>query len=361
MVGPGEDVVDKDFINFENATIVVHKNILAPDGSEVSDSATGFTVLIDGGDQESISESTNAVYVDLEPGTYTITENNIPAGYVLDSITPDEEGAPGAQITVTSGATIDVYVVNRQTEAEITISKDVIAPDGTDVSDANPFTVQKDGAEDETIAEGTDAVYTVFPGIYTFTELAEAGYILDSITGDDDAIASNGATVTVGSGETAELVFVNKQVPPDTVSIGDYVWRDNNRNGIWDSGEFGLAGVTVFLTGPVSLTTVTDALGNYLFSGIPPGTYTVTIDTGDPDIPDGSSFTTASEFVVTISSGSVLYADFGLMSSPPEEEPFIEVLAFTGMNTTGYIAGLMAVFAIILFLALSIRRCRKSS
>jgi len=343
MVGPGEDVVDKDFVNFQNVTIVVHKNILAPDGSEVIDSTSGFSVLIDGGDKKAVDESTNAIYDDLEPGTYTISEDDIPAGYLLYSITPDESGAPGAQITVSSGATIDVYVVNKQTEAIITIHKNVIASDGSETTDLKDFTVQKDGGENETIAEGTDAVYTVFPGTYTFTELTEAGYTLDSITGDDDGTASNGATVEVSSGEKIELTFVNKQAPPPALgSIGDYVWRDGNRNGVWDSGEFGLDDVTVYLSGPVNQVTLTDANGFYLFTGLPSGAYTITIDTGDPDIPAGSTFTTPDNYIVVLAGGIVLYADFGLMSAGPE--PFLEVLALTGFDLSYYIAGFLLIF-----------------
>ena len=344
VVGPGEDVVDKDFVNFQNATIVVHKNILAPDGSEVIDPTSGFSVLIDGGDEKPVDESTNAIFVDLEPGTYTITEDDIAAGYVLDSILPDESGAPGAQITVSSGATIDVYVVNKQTEATITIHKNVIAYDGSETTDLKDFTVQEDGSEDETIAEDTDAVYTVFPGTYTFTELTEAGYTLDSITGDDDGTASNGAIVEVSSGEKIELTFVNKQAPPPALgSIGDYVWRDNNRNGVWDSGEFGLDDVTVYLSGPVDLVTTTDANGFYLFKNLPSGTYTVTIDTGDSNIPAGSTFTTSDKYIIALAGGVILYADFGLMSAG-EPEPFLEVLALTGFDLSYYITGFLLIF-----------------
>jgi hypothetical protein len=65
--------------------------------------------------------------------------------------------------------------------------------------------------------------------------------------------------------------------------IGDRVWEDLNANGIQESGEAGIAGVTVTLlgddgTGAFSTTldsTVTDAAGNYLFSELEAGTYAV--------------------------------------------------------------------------------------
>jgi carboxypeptidase family protein len=55
--------------------------------------------------------------------------------------------------------------------------------------------------------------------------------------------------------------------PPGSVSIDGTVYDE----GTWA----GLQGWTVTISGPVSSSTVTDASGHYLFSGIPAGTYTV--------------------------------------------------------------------------------------
>src|SRR5205823_2430853 len=68
------------------------------------------------------------------------------------------------------------------------------------------------------------------------------------------------------------------------ITIGDFVWNDSNANGIQDSGEAGINGVTLTLTGTtgsggaVTRTTTTTGNGGYLFSGLIPGTYTVTVD-----------------------------------------------------------------------------------
>ncbi len=59
-------------------------------------------------------------------------------------------------------------------------------------------------------------------------------------------------------------------------SIGDRVWRDDNANGIQDTGELGLPDVTVELLDPNGTfirSTVTDAGGNYRFDHLPPGNY----------------------------------------------------------------------------------------
>ena len=59
-------------------------------------------------------------------------------------------------------------------------------------------------------------------------------------------------------------------------SIGNFVWLDLDRDGMQDAGEPGLAGVTVLLLSPngtVLQSTTTDANGQYLFSGLPAGSY----------------------------------------------------------------------------------------
>lgn len=61
-------------------------------------------------------------------------------------------------------------------------------------------------------------------------------------------------------------------------SLGDKVWRDDNPNGIQDTGEPGVSGITVTLydnSGNVAGTTVTDAYGLYLFDNLAAGTYQV--------------------------------------------------------------------------------------
>ncbi len=68
-------------------------------------------------------------------------------------------------------------------------------------------------------------------------------------------------------------------------AIGDTVWVDINGDGVQDAGEEGIAGVTVTLTLPdgTTVTTTTDAEGNYLFSDLPPGDYTVAVDVSTAD------------------------------------------------------------------------------
>ncbi len=65
---------------------------------------------------------------------------------------------------------------------------------------------------------------------------------------------------------------------PSTVSIGDRVWLDSNKNGRQDVGEPGLGNAQVQLIGPLGPTghyRTTDSNGYYLFSGYIPERYAV--------------------------------------------------------------------------------------
>ncbi|WP_131814186.1 SdrD B-like domain-containing protein, partial [Streptococcus bovimastitidis] len=75
----------------------------------------------------------------------------------------------------------------------------------------------------------------------------------------------------------------------ETHTIGDTVWEDTNKDGVQDSGEPGIPGVTVTLTNPdgSTKTTTTDENGYYEFTDLPDGDYTVTFET-----PDGYTPTT---------------------------------------------------------------------
>jgi serine-aspartate repeat-containing protein C/D/E len=72
--------------------------------------------------------------------------------------------------------------------------------------------------------------------------------------------------------------FTEGAAPPPLAALGDFVWYDTNDNGVQDSEENGVSGVTVELedtSGNILSTTTTDSNGAYHFTGLTPGQYEV--------------------------------------------------------------------------------------
>jgi hypothetical protein len=244
-VAEGDDIVCTITNTLLNGTIAVHKDVQGPNGEVLTDVSQNFTIQLDDANSQLITDGGTVSYSNVASGSHTITESVIPAGYSLYSMSPDANGlVAGAQVTVTAGQTTDVYLVNRQQNATVTVHKNVINPDGGEVSDSHSFTAQKDGGSEETIAEGTDAVYTVVPGSYIFTEVIDANYTLDSITGDNDTNPANGALVTVGPAGSVDLTFVNKQKKATITVVKDVLKADGSQVADNNSFEVTLNGET---------------------------------------------------------------------------------------------------------------------
>ena len=221
--------------------------------------------------------------------------------------------------------------------------------DGTPVLDAegNPMTATTDEK-----------------GAYQFVGLAPASYrvvIVDPDKGDlaglipTQAYTGKGATeaaVTITDASVQGVDF--GLVAPAT--IGDRVWNDADGNGA-DNGEPGVPGVTVILkdaNGVEVARTTTDANGNYRFTGLVPGTYTV-----DIEVPAGFNAATTS-MTVTVGEGEEnLDVDFPLtlIPSPTPATTVAQVLARTGSDAS-VLGGMAAMAAIAGFAALAGKRRR---
>lgn len=113
-------------------------------------------------------------------------------------------------------------------------------------------------------------------------------------------------------------------------SIGDFVWDDTNGNGDFDPGETGLAGVVITIVDEANVvvfTATTTSTGEYLATGLSPGTYTVTFDhsaiTDRIVSPVGDGYeNVGAVFSVTLSgdgdggTSSEFGADFAMMPIP---------------------------------------------
>ncbi|KKO64936.1 Serine-aspartate repeat-containing protein D precursor [Janthinobacterium sp. KBS0711] len=166
---------------------------------------------------------------------------------------------------------------------------------------ANVVVQLKDTAGNVVASTTTDASggyhFDVNPGTYSVTVVAPAGYVPTAANqGGDTAKDSNidaagkMAPVTLAPGETNLTLDAGLY---RTAELGDRVWFDTNKNGVQDAGEAGAAGVKVTLLdasgNAVGSPLITDANGNYLFTNLKPGAYSVQFD--KTTLPSGYAFT----------------------------------------------------------------------
>ena len=202
-------------------------------------------------------------------------------------------------------------------------------------------------------------------GAYQFVGLGRGSYrvvIVDPDKGDlagllpTQAYTGRGATqasVTISDASVQGVDF--GLVAP--ASIGDRVWNDVNANGT-DDGEPGIANVTVILTdadGAEVARTTTDANGTYRFTGLIPGTYTVSIE-----VPSGYAAATTSMSVSVGEGEEYVDADFPLtlIPAPTPSTTVAKVLARTGSDAS-VLGGMAAMAAIAGVAALAGKRRRE--
>lgn len=134
----------------------------------------------------------------------------------------------------------------------------------------------------------------------------------------------------------------------NTGKVGDTVFVDANGNGVQGAGETGLRGVTVYMydgSGVTLLaTTVTDAMGHYLFEGLADNSYLVVVDTSsipagyfqtaDPDQPDVTCTVCDHQGTATIVGGGTdMSMDFGYMPAVPTHS--VSGTVFEDLNGDG--------------------------
>ncbi|MBD3374787.1 T9SS type A sorting domain-containing protein, partial [candidate division KSB1 bacterium] len=165
-----------------------------------------------------------------------------------------------------------------------------------------------------------DTAYTDESGHYLFRDISETSV---QVTLDTTTIAP-GFLLTSGTTPTGFF-----DLPPGTRkmdvdyglhsyrgAVGDLVWFDLNKNGVYDTGEPGIPGVTLYLyddQGNPPRKTATDAKGIYVFQNVPRGRYTVKV--GKIDCISGCVATTPETHSLSLNKyQQYMDADFGFWS-----------------------------------------------
>ena len=248
--------------------------------------ASGVTLTLTGSAGGSQTSDASGAYTfsSLAAGTYTVTPTL--AGYTF---------APAsAQVTITTAnQTATTFVATAVVQATYTLTGSVSGAVGSGV------TVNLTGAT-------TASTTTAANGTYSFSGLADGSYtVTPSLTGYSFAPVSS--SVTINGANPAATNFVSTANVAPTYSLTGTV------TGVW------VRNVTVTLSGAGTGTTVTDASGNFSFSNLPAGSYTVTPSlagyTYSPAAPvvalnanTTQNFTAASAFTSYSISGSIAYA-----------------------------------------------------
>lgn len=268
------------------------------------------------------------IFNDVVPGNYLV-QFVTPAGYTTTTKLNTN--------VLTSGTDSDVDPATGKTATFTVVAGDRITtvdggywlttPPGTGkIGDRVWYDVNQNGIQDAgepSVAGVTVTLYnsggtaiasavTDKNGNYLFTDLAAANYTVGfsnlpagftfttqgagtAATGSDaDPATGRTATITLAAGQTNLDVDAGiKPTMAGTGSLGNRVWYDLNNNGLQDAGEVGVQGVTVELldaagnpidkdpvtAGVQPTVTTTNALGEYLFTGLGANDYKVRFST----------------------------------------------------------------------------------
>lgn len=193
--------------------------------------------------------------------------------------TTGEPGVPGVMVTLmtSAGTTYDANTTLAGVQPYVTTTNSNGFYQFTDIPDGD-----------------YRVLFTNLPAGFTFTAANTGGN--DDL--DSDPNTTTGLTTLPNTVNSTTPVSsprsdqsVDAGITTVRAALGNFVWEDKNGNGIQDSGEPGIPGVTVTLydnTGVTALATaITDGSGMYFFPNLTPGTYVV----GFTTIPDNMEFT----------------------------------------------------------------------
>jgi hypothetical protein len=283
-------------------------------GWQVFDDLNGNGTF-DSGEPTATTDATGAYrLVAPNPGSYAILEVGQPDWTQLFPASGSYAGTATADQTV-SGLDFGNY---QAATVSGTVFDDLNGNGSADAGD-KPLAgavVFVDANNNSKLDAGEQSVTTDATGAYSFT-LPQPGpyHVRVQLPAGRIVTAPKGAAFS-GTPQSGDVITGLDFGTFQTVTISGSVFNDLNGNGVRNPGEPGLRSNIVKLvntaTGAVVATTVTDAVGNFSFTGVGPGTFKV-VDTTRTGFtvtsPAGGTFT-----VTTQSGGNVSGLVFGNLS-----------------------------------------------
>ncbi len=235
--------------------------------------------------------------------TYGSTLDLPPQSYMPPSTTDQSNQTAGANVLVTQtplpisiGGTVfsDPNLNNNQDAGEPGLSGVTVT-----LYQFNGSQYVSTGNTTTTDANGDYLFQWLLPGNYQVVETVPTNYFAvgakaGSVDGSTDGTVTSpvavGQIAVLGGEDSVENNFALAQA----VNLSGYVYHDTNNNGLRETGEQGIGGVTIVVT-PVStldgsttpLTTTTASDGSWSVTGLAPGQYKVTETTQPPGYLDG--------------------------------------------------------------------------
>ena len=165
--------------------------------------------------------------------------NNLPAG--------DRDSAPGLSLAANEGATVKFTVSNVGIED---LTNVVVTDKTTNGPALKNVQCVVEGKTHKANPNGeVDLGTWVFPKKASFTCQGTLDPMGGKVTHSDNAKVAAVSVTSRTPVEDSDPWHATSR-PTPKVSVGDYVWFDQNKNGIQDKGEPGIEGVTLTLVGP---------------------------------------------------------------------------------------------------------------
>lgn len=257
------------------ATLTVYKNTIGGNGTfNFTGSLGTFSIA-------TAANTGNKVFTDLAPGTYTVTET-AQAGWTMTENTC-------TNLSVVAGDNVSCTIVNtnnsklgsiRGTKFEDWDGDGKAFETKWEVGLAG-FTVYLDTNNNGAKDAGEQSTVTDSHGVYSFTNLPAGSYHVREVqqtgwtqTYPSANVSSNKYDITLAAGQNVKKKdFGNFKLGV----ISGMKYNDVNGNGRKGSQEPGLSGWTIKIKGNNGYTSqaITDAQGNYSFTGLPAGNYQV--------------------------------------------------------------------------------------